>query len=345
MNLEKYICDLLFEHECVIVPGFGGFITNFEPARIHETNFSIEPPRKFVVFNSNLKINDGLLATKVSRHEACSFDEAMHNIRREVLAWNQRLKTGKTILLPGLGLFRQNKEGKTEFEPEKDQNFLAESFGLTNLIYPPLEKTLHGRKARTIFLSGSGIPTYKIRRMAMAAAITIPLLATGLWGAMHFDNLRNQAIQYSGIFSPPSAKPALPPKTEAVKSEAAAQPLFSEAFADDVSNQSDFTPAEESVPAFFEEISEATAPVQVWRYPNDLNERAYHVIVGSFESTDNSRQLIDDLITNGYNARHFESSKGMHRVSVASYLGKDEALAALMQIREESKPGAWIFRF
>jgi hypothetical protein len=340
MNLEKYICNLLFEHECVIVPDFGGFIANFEPARIHETNFNIEPPRKFVVFNSNLKINDGLLATKVSRHQACSFDEAMLNIRREVLAWNQRLKAGKTIILPGLGLFRQNKEGKTEFEPEKDQNFLAESFGLTNLIYPPLEKTLHGRKGRTVFLSGSGIPNYKIRRMAMAAAITIPLMATGIWGTMNFENLRNQAIQHSGIFSPRPAKPLMSSRTGALD-----QNLISDAFADDAVNEPVYESVEELMPDFLEEISEIATPEYEWKYPNDLNERAFHIIVGSFESTGNAQQLIDDLIINGYHARQFESSKGMHRVSVASFLGKDEALSALMQIREDSKPGAWMFRF
>ena len=31
-ELDKYISELLFDYDCVIVPQLGGFVTNYKPA-------------------------------------------------------------------------------------------------------------------------------------------------------------------------------------------------------------------------------------------------------------------------------------------------------------------------
>ena len=60
--IDNYICELLYDHDCVIIPGLGGFIANFEPARIIRKQHTIMPPSKKIAFNGKLKNNDGLLA-------------------------------------------------------------------------------------------------------------------------------------------------------------------------------------------------------------------------------------------------------------------------------------------
>ena len=60
-TLAAQISKLLFEHDCVIVPGLGGFITNYKPAIIHPQHHTFHPPSKQIIFNAALNSNDGIL--------------------------------------------------------------------------------------------------------------------------------------------------------------------------------------------------------------------------------------------------------------------------------------------
>ena len=51
MNVEKHIGELLYDHNCVIVPDLGGFVANYAPAKIHPTQHTFTPPTKNIVFN------------------------------------------------------------------------------------------------------------------------------------------------------------------------------------------------------------------------------------------------------------------------------------------------------
>lgn len=354
MNLEKYICDLLYKHECVIVPGFGGFITNYEPASIEGATHNILPPRMFLVFNSSLTINDGLLATEISSIQQCSFEEAMQFIRREVTAWRERLKAGKKIMLPGIGSFTANSDLKLEFKPDPEQNFFDEAFGLTGLVIPPLQKRRHKHVVRPLAYQKPVRRTTPrtIRRLAWAAAITVPLVAASIWSIMNYDTLRQYAEQHSGLIAVFRPEPKNPVETfdfttPGTSSLQEANPENGEAPGDD------FVPVEDSEPDLDDEIiadndetAEALLPTaDEIVQPPSKHSRAYHIIIGSFENTINAQQLADELNASGWNASLAESSNGMYRVSIASYFNKQEALAQLDKIREERNPNAWLLRF
>ena len=51
MNIETYISDLLYRHDCVIIPGLGGIITNYRSAQIHPVSHKLQPPSKSIRFN------------------------------------------------------------------------------------------------------------------------------------------------------------------------------------------------------------------------------------------------------------------------------------------------------
>jgi len=36
MKIEQYISRLLYRYQCVTVPGFGAFLTEIQPAQLHE---------------------------------------------------------------------------------------------------------------------------------------------------------------------------------------------------------------------------------------------------------------------------------------------------------------------
>ena len=330
MNLEKYICDLLYRHECVIVPEFGGFITNYEPAGIQSHTHTISPPRKYLVFNSGLKVNDGLLATEISSKLSCSFEEAMLHIRREVVAWQERLKAGKVIMLPGIGSFKLSKDSKIEFRPDKEQNFFDGAFGLTPLVAPPLQLRKSNRATFRNRKTGKPTAAKTIRRIAWAAAITIPLVTVAFWSLSNHDSLKQYAVQHSGIFHAPTPASSDPVNLADCINDTERSSV-SENATDDIQPNAPYeAPAEEVAPVL-QSIEEAKV-------------RAYHIIIGSFENETNAKQLSDELSRLGRNALVVSSAKGMYRVSIDSYVDKQEALHQLQKLREEQNPNAWLLR-
>ena len=73
MIIAKYISDLLYRYDCVIVPDFGGFVANRIGAKVNNFTHTFSPPSKQLTFNSLLKHNDGLLANYIASSENISF--------------------------------------------------------------------------------------------------------------------------------------------------------------------------------------------------------------------------------------------------------------------------------
>ena len=82
--ITRHIADLLYHHECVIVPGLGGFIKANIPARIIHTSHEFFPPSGTLAFNSGLAANDGLLANHIASVQNTSYREALYEIKKWV---------------------------------------------------------------------------------------------------------------------------------------------------------------------------------------------------------------------------------------------------------------------
>jgi hypothetical protein len=132
MAITTYIKDLLYRYECVIVPDFGGFITNKVSAKIDETSGTFYPPTKQLGFNHHLTHNDGLLANYIASAENISFDQATQKIIDVVSQWNHQIKS-KALVLPHIGKIELNAENQLIFEPDASMNYLLSSFGLASI--------------------------------------------------------------------------------------------------------------------------------------------------------------------------------------------------------------------
>src|SRR5688572_21606230 len=123
MKLENHISNLLKQHNCVIVPNFGGFIANYESAWINHSCLFIYPPFNQVLFNGNLTQNDGLLANELVQTMMISYADALAKISVEVKYWRKHLEAGDRIELNEIGfLFLQN--GQVVFEQNREVNLL-----------------------------------------------------------------------------------------------------------------------------------------------------------------------------------------------------------------------------
>lgn len=136
--MVKHITYLLHRHNCVIVPGLGGFVGEYRPARIHPGNQELLPPSKSIAFNVRLDRSDGLLAQHLVSTEGLTYEEAEKQISEYARRCLHQLKTDRALHLSGLGRLVLDSEGKLRFSPEEGTNYLADSFGLRSFQAQPI---------------------------------------------------------------------------------------------------------------------------------------------------------------------------------------------------------------
>jgi hypothetical protein len=179
MNLGNYIKDLLFRYDCVIVPGFGGFVTNRIGAKLNSVSHTFDAPTKQIAFNSHLTHNDGLLANYIASTKQISFEKAAMVISKAVQEWQKELQN-TDIKIDSLGTISLNESQQIIFEPSETINLLTASFGLSSVAAPSIKRYASQIKP---FLPSSedtykkGVPTFI--KYAATAAILLTLGFTG----------------------------------------------------------------------------------------------------------------------------------------------------------------------
>lgn len=125
----EHIEELLYLHDCVIVPGLGGFICNYTGATINDKTGMIIPPAKKVVFNKHLKQNDGLLINWIARKEQIDYEKAQRRLalfREEVKV---RLNQKQKINFGKIGTLSVDRRFNILFE-SANHNFLPDVMGM-----------------------------------------------------------------------------------------------------------------------------------------------------------------------------------------------------------------------
>jgi len=140
MKVSAYIGDLLYDHECIVVPGLGGFITSISPAKVDDNNNTFTPPGKNIVFNAHLQINDGLLLNHIATLEGISHNEARIKLESFVEKCKNAIDNGKRIHFHKIGTLRNNSRGNMVFEPDQSYNYAPDAFGLSGFISPPIKR-------------------------------------------------------------------------------------------------------------------------------------------------------------------------------------------------------------
>ena len=185
MQLSLYISDLLFEHDCVTVPGFGSFLANYKSAHYDLSQEKFSPPFKQISFNSQIKDNDGTLAKYVSKKLEITFDEAVKEIHQIVLSWSIKVKT-ETIILKNLGEIYFSSDDKMVFVPDNSVNHLKDSFGLS----PIFVRQIKDKSSSNIVSLEKKKP---VKSFYKTAAVWT-LLIIGL-GAALYVNQRNNFLE------------------------------------------------------------------------------------------------------------------------------------------------------
>jgi hypothetical protein len=129
LDLAPHIKQLLFDHNCVIVPRFGGFVANPHGAKLNALKARFEPPFKEIGFNPQLTKNDGLLANHIQNETQVNYDAVLKQIEESVEEIKKVINQGKTFRMPSIGSFYKDSQNNLRFSASNDENFDLNFFG------------------------------------------------------------------------------------------------------------------------------------------------------------------------------------------------------------------------
>lgn len=140
IDVASYLSILLYRHNAVVVPSFGGFIATPVGATIDHASGMLHPPSKIVAFNEHLVINDGYLINYIRQRHGITVQESRVVIENFVKSLNDILQSNETVILPEIGkLSLSRASGKILFIAD-NTNYNTAAFGLPPLHYYPTAK-------------------------------------------------------------------------------------------------------------------------------------------------------------------------------------------------------------
>ncbi len=310
MKIEQYISQLLYRHQCVIVPGFGAFLTEIHSAHLHENTNSFYPPKKVISFSSQLKNNDGLLANHIALMEKLSYNNAVTMIESEVIIWKSILEVNHKFSMKNIGDLTLNSEKSLVFTPSESVNYLTSSFGLNSYVSPLIkrealqnlvEEKIEIEEDKEVVALNSTINKGR-SYLKYAAVFVVSLTGAGIFG---YQMMQNKVQQETLLVETTVQK--------------------------EVQNK----------------IQEATFlienPLPSVSLALKEEKYSYHIVAGAFRNQENAQKAFLDLLSNGYKARRIAPNKhGLFPVLYGSYPNKAEAQKALAEIHQTVSQEAWL---
>lgn len=132
IELERHITKLLLDNDCVIVPGFGGFMTHHVEAEYDEEDGTFYPPLRTLGFNPQLKMNDSMLVQSFVEVYDISYPEALSRIESDVDELRLQLEEHGAYEMYDLGTISLNADGRYEFVPCEAGILTPCLYGLTS---------------------------------------------------------------------------------------------------------------------------------------------------------------------------------------------------------------------
>ena len=164
MKIAKYIGDLLFDYECVVIPGLGGFITEDKSVSVNEFTHKFKPPFRKVYFNARLRANDGMLINHVAQEEQIDYKVAKSRVDNFVFQCKNALEKGKRINFNNIGFIYQDKENNIVFQQDIAVNYNPDSFGLSSVVSPAIRRESDEEKVKKAIKSAIDPETRKKKR-------------------------------------------------------------------------------------------------------------------------------------------------------------------------------------
>ncbi len=336
LEIHEHISRLLFDHECVVVPGFGAFLTRHYAAEINPATHMMRPSSRRVHFNASIKQNDGLLAKSIGYIEQLTYNQAQDYIAQEVAKWKSGLEGGDKVVLAGIGRLYKDSTKSIQFNPSLETNYLRNSYGLSIFRSHTIEREGAIRKsiASAIELNiatDSDDSSKKPAAWVSWAAVLGPVILASAIGLSYFTANSDALDNYSGMNWFTSSRGIEKPVENAEPATIVESTVAEEAPSE--------LPAE---PKDEVEVEENVVP-EVVDEPSNLRMGHFHIVVGSFKDSRNAQNYISELRSKGYEAYLAEGTASFSRVSIGNFKDEESARVALMDIKKQVHPQSWIY--
>ncbi len=314
MNLAPYIKELVLLNECIILPGFGGFETQYAPAKFDSDTQQMLPPDKIVYFKSDYKVGGEILERHLQKVLYINELEAKELLTNYVEEIKSALAEEKYFLVDEVGEFSVNEKGILNFSAIQNENYLAESFGLDSIDIEANEFESRSEEIRKKVLKirpRSNTLTFVI----VGILVVVVLLAITVFISSKFDlylfnmgttEKTNDLIVIGGNSNNDSTYTQIAQTIDEIT---------------DLKNALRF--------------SEETTIVK--KEPSTF----YILVAGSFKGFNNAQEVQKKLTDEGFSADIVEAG-GYFRVSIGQFTNKPEALRELTRIRTQIDRSVWL---
>lgn len=186
---------MFWDHDCVMLPGLGGFVCNPRSAWYDEAKRQIVPPSRDVLFNARLTTNDGLVANELMAKRGVMYPEALKAVEALVEHLQQQLEAGTTVELPGLGKLYREEDQQVRFMADAEFERMLQSFGHASI--PLVAREVAAPKPVTATPKAVNAPSpepavakpseearvipFRVQLARAAAAVAIPLTLAGAY--------------------------------------------------------------------------------------------------------------------------------------------------------------------
>ena len=357
IELAQHIETLLLENDCVIVPGFGGFVAHYSPAtRVKEENIFL-PPTRIIGFNPQLKLNDGVLVQSYMSAYDTSFADASRIVEKEVNEFIGLLHEEGKAHLDNIGEIHYNIYGNYEFVPYDYKITTPSLYGLDSFEIHELSALQQKEKVLIPTYQEKEKKTFEIsinraylrNAAAMIAAIVLffafstPVENTDvqknnyaqLLPSELFEQIEKQSVAITPVY---------------VKNDAAQQAKkFSASSASTKTSSAKkhtTDKAKTSKPIAVREVKvvkqETAAPAPAVKSPESANH-PFHIIVAGGISLKDAEAIATQLKSKGFADAKALNTDDKVRVSISSFNNRDEATKQLLELRKnETYKNAWL---
>ena len=317
-EIALHIDFLLHTHDCIIVPGLGGFVVNMTEVERNGL-WGLDAPATELIFNSKLTYNDGLLAESLMKTNNVSYEVAIKEIESASEELRSRLMKAEEVVWTNLGTFKTNKENSLIFQPNKAY-IRPQFYGLSNSRLKPasLVSSQTSDNENTIPLKS----VMRYVSTAVAVAMLFFLIVVSY-------NNSGQNSQHAEIVS----KPLIFSKNQSKS------PAATKATQPSVAATSNPITTEVAVPAT--EVEEDNVITQ--SHSSSVN---YYIVVGVYEVRDVAEKTLSTLKSKGFHSASMIERPRRLDVYSASFSDEKEAQTFLNKFQTENSRyhDAWILK-
>lgn len=352
-EISTYIEQLLLHHDCVIVPGLGGFVVQDCPATYIVEEETFLPPYRNVSFSPRLTMNDGLLVQHIAQECHISYNEALHYIESEVATCRHTLDNGGTYTICGVGALRNSAGYSYEFTPLPCGILSPRHYGLDSIYAACIaDEGKSRRPSEEKDTSDSFTLRIKmdyLRYVAVAAVLLLCyFIRIPLGTAIHYETSEAGIFQQvASVFMADRGKEnahsnatmanAQPASVSKTAEKPQAQPAKSTTVEKERPVKADDSAGKQG-----EGATESTAKAAK---AEKNSAQPYHAIVlASAISHQGAESLVETMKDFGDRSAREYKSRSMTRVIYGNYADKETAQAALNDARRKSHAfdEAWV---